>query len=232
VIKHDKDQAFATGQLTREQRSAAPLSRRERNKQEKRRRIVAAARRLFATKGFAHTTTQEIAEEADIGAGTLFLYARSKEDLLVMVFKDEMIETSRAAFDKAELSAPLIDQLMSVFGAMVAYHDRDLDLSRTLLKEVLFPASSERVEDIKDLMRIIYHRMGDLLDAKRQSEGLRSDVNPRVAAETMFSVYLMVLLTWLRGEITQSQFNERLRDRLSITVDGLRMETPKQAARP
>ncbi|MEZ5526741.1 MAG: helix-turn-helix domain-containing protein [Gammaproteobacteria bacterium] len=33
-------------------------------------------------RGFPETTIQDIAEEADIGLGTLYLYARSKEDLL------------------------------------------------------------------------------------------------------------------------------------------------------
>ena len=110
----------------RDETVASPW-RRERNKQEKLRRIVEAAKHLFGTKGFAETTTQEIAERADIGTGTLFLYARSKEDLLVMVFRDEMIATSLAAFANLPRSKPLVDQLMHVFGMMIAYHDRDLD---------------------------------------------------------------------------------------------------------
>lgn len=72
--------------------------RRERNKLEKQARIVWAARQLFHRQGFAETTTQQIAVEADIGTGTLFLYAKCKEDLLIMVFKDEMLETVREIF--------------------------------------------------------------------------------------------------------------------------------------
>src|SRR5690606_13426713 len=59
--------------------------RREQIKQEKLGRIVRAAATLFSERGFAATTTQAIAEEAGIGAGTLFLYVRSKHDLLVRV---------------------------------------------------------------------------------------------------------------------------------------------------
>ena len=92
-----------------------PVGRRERNKREKLDRILASARDLFAAKGFSDTTTQEIAERADIGTGTLFLYAKTKEDLLIMVFKDEMIETSQTAFRKVSPEAPLVDQLMQVF---------------------------------------------------------------------------------------------------------------------
>ncbi len=47
--------------------------RRERNKREKVARITAAARTLFHIKGYTETTTQEVAEAADIGAGTLVL---------------------------------------------------------------------------------------------------------------------------------------------------------------
>jgi len=48
---------------------APPMGRRERNKQEKLDRILAAAKDLFAAKGFNETTTQEIADRADIGTG-------------------------------------------------------------------------------------------------------------------------------------------------------------------
>lgn len=226
VDKREPDQSVADEDGNWPEPVAAPMGRRERNKLEKRRRIVAAARALFDSKGFAHTTTQEIAEAADVGTGTLFLYVKSKEDLLVMVFKDEMIETSRAAFDGADPDAPLIDQLMAVFEAMVAYHARDLDLSRTLLKEIMFPAAPERVQDIQELMRTIYQRMAQAVTARRRAEGLRDDVPAARAAETMFSAYYMVLMTWLRGDIGREQFSARLRPRLGLVIDGLRAAPP------
>jgi AcrR family transcriptional regulator len=222
VNKHKRDQEVTATNPVQITPSVAKLSRRERNKEEKRGRIVAAARRLFDSKGFAQTTTQEIAEEADIGAGTLFLYAKSKEDLLVMVFKDEMYETSCAAFEQAVKSAPLIDQLMSVFEAMVAYHARDQDISRILLKEAMFPSAHERIDDMQELMTAIYQRMGDLVSARRKAEGLREEVDPVLAAQTMFSIYYFVLLTWLRGGMSRSELSHRIRGRLGLLIDGLR----------
>lgn len=207
--------------------SAAPddelprLGRRERNKQEKLARIVGAAKQLFGSKGFAETTTQEIAERADIGTGTLFLYAKSKEDLLVMVFRDEMIETSQAAFSNMPPTASLVDQLMHVFGMMIAYHDRDAELARILLKEIMFPASPERREDIPTLMRVIYSGIADSVRAGQASGGLRARVDPRLAAESLFAIYYFSLIYWLGGYTSKQQLIARLRAKLTMAVEGL-----------
>jgi AcrR family transcriptional regulator len=200
--------------------SAPASGRRQRNKQEKLARIVAAARRLFAAKGFAETTTQEIAQQADIGAGTLFLYARSKEDLLIMVFRDEMIETSQTAFRRLPRSASLRDQLMHVFGSMIAYHDRDADLARTLLKEILF-ASPERRQDVRTLMRVIYGGIADLIVAEQRAGRLHADVDPDLAAQNLFAIYYMSLIVWLAGDISKSRFIRQLADKLDIAIGGL-----------
>lgn len=199
-----------------------PVGRRERNKQEKRDRIVQAARRLFQEKGFAQTTTLEIAEAADIGTGTLFLYARSKEDLLVLVFKDEMQETAMAAFARLDAAASLLDQLVQVFGAMASHHDRDRDLAKILLREIMFPANEDRLADIAELMDAIFDGLGRLLLAARESRDLRGTFDPRLAAENLFSIYFMDMLEWLRGRSSNQVFRERLRAHLATAIEGLR----------
>ena len=197
------------------------IGRRERNKQEKRARIVGAARKLFRERGFAETTTQQIAETADIGTGTLFLYARSKEDILVMVFKDEMLETARAAFESASSKGSLLDRLMHVFGLMIRYHERDVALSRILLKELVFRSTSDRREDISELMRGIYHGIADLLESAAKPGRFKSRSDALMAAVVVFAIYYMGLLVWLGQESSKKQFIERLRLKLAVAINGL-----------
>jgi AcrR family transcriptional regulator len=201
---------------------AVAVGRRERNKLEKRARIVAAARQLFAEKGFQQTTTQELAEAADIGTGTLFLYVRSKEDLLVLVFKDEMLERALAAFEGLPREAPLLDQLMSAFTAMMEYHARDRDLARILLKEVMFPGNDSPSSAVRDLMEVIYGGLGQLLEQAKGRE-LRPDFEVRLVAETLFGSYFMDLLEWLRSHRTKTWFDASLRRHLAVLIDGLRL---------
>ena len=65
--------------------TSPPVGRRERNKQQKLDRITAAASQLLAEHGIEDVTTQQIADKADIGTGTLFLYAKTKGELLLLV---------------------------------------------------------------------------------------------------------------------------------------------------
>ncbi|MBO0984156.1 TetR/AcrR family transcriptional regulator [Rathayibacter sp. SD072] len=62
-----------------------PPGRRERAKEDKQRRIEQAARALFAERGVGGVTTQQIADRADVAIGTLYLYAATKAELLIMV---------------------------------------------------------------------------------------------------------------------------------------------------
>lgn len=71
--------------------STTPLGRRERSKDAKRARIFSAASELFAKRGFEAVTTREIAERADVAAGTLFRYAATKSELLLMVYNDAAV---------------------------------------------------------------------------------------------------------------------------------------------
>jgi AcrR family transcriptional regulator len=49
---------------------------------DKRSQILQAAFKLFAQKGFFHTTVEEVAQEAGVGKGTVYGYFASKQDLL------------------------------------------------------------------------------------------------------------------------------------------------------
>ena len=201
--------------------ATAEVGRRERNKQEKRARIIAAAKELFGSKGFADTTTQEIAEKADIGTGTLFLYAKSKEELLVMVFSGDMIEQAQNAFLHLPATGSLVDKLMHVFGYMIEYHEQDKELSKALLKEITILTTPGPRRDIAMLMRCIYGGISDILVAGQKIGVVREGVDTELAAEILFSIYYLTLLGWISDEISKPRFMKRLREKLTTGVEGL-----------
>lgn len=117
---------------------ARPMGRRERNKLDKLERITAAAGELFAERGVDDVTTQEIADRADIGTGTLFLYAKTKGELLLLVqnsMYEAALEEGRAA--AAETSGAL-DGVLAVLRPVVACNRKQIENGRTYLREMVF----------------------------------------------------------------------------------------------
>ena len=120
-----------------------PVGRRERNKQDKLERITAAAGELFAKHGIDDVTTQQIADKADIGTGTLFLYAKTKGELLLLVqnssYADALVE-GRAA---AEGVSDALDAVMEIVRPVVRCNRAQIDNGRTYLREIVFGDTEE-----------------------------------------------------------------------------------------
>src|SRR5688572_17420546 len=56
----------------------------------KRDRILDAAERVFAARGFFTAKVADIAKEAGVADGTIYLYFKSKDDLLISLFESRM----------------------------------------------------------------------------------------------------------------------------------------------
>ncbi len=200
----------------------------ERSKRDKLERIKRAARKLFGRKGFEATTTREIAATADIGAGTLFLYAGTKEDLLVLLFREDMSRVVKDAFATMP-RRPLLEQVLHLFGAMIALHEKDRGLARVFVREL--PFVEDRRHGVAELMASMLGGISDLVEQAKVRDELRADVPASRLAHSLFGLYFFQLQRWLGGDpITSRQRDERLRAALKLLLDGLRNEPSKMPA--
>lgn len=129
-------------------RKDEPLSRRERERLTRRRAMLRAAQAVFAEKGYAGATLDEIAERAEFGKGTLYNYFEGgKEEILFAVFEqiyDEVCDLIRDVFssekvDNQSLRAAFHDFVRAYFDF---FQERD-DLFMILMKETHRLAFSE-----------------------------------------------------------------------------------------
>jgi AcrR family transcriptional regulator len=194
--------------------SSQQLGRRERNKIEKRARIVAAARKLFAEQGFAETTTVQIAEAADIGTGTLFLYAKSKEDLLLLVFKDEMLEVAFDSFKTSHAEHSSVDRIMAVFEHMIDYHAKDIELSRILLRELVIPFDNARQSEIDELVTVIFAGLEQLIREGQVKGEILERLEPAATAQSCFALYYFGLLRWLSNRVSRENLLKETKDQI------------------
>ena len=118
--------------------ASQPVGRRERNKQDKLDRITAAASELFAGHGVDEVTTQQIADKADIGTGTLFLYAKTKGELLLLVQNAHYAEALEEGRADAETIPGVLDAVLAIVRPIVECNRTQIDNGRTYLREMVF----------------------------------------------------------------------------------------------
>lgn len=164
------------------------LNRREANKREKLERIRQAAREIFFSKGFDGATLRQIASAADVAFGTLFLYAKDKQDLLLLLFDEELPLLTERAFLKAKADLPFVDQLVAFFEEFYIFFGKTPQLSRDMMREITFSSgivSSRIWTGVLDTERHIAR-----LVARAQADGKVSPrIAPESAAHVIFSLY-------------------------------------------
>jgi AcrR family transcriptional regulator len=214
---------------------APPPSRRERKRLEHLRRIREAARTLFAEKGFDRTTTREIAERADIGTGTLFLFVKDKRELLLLVHADRF----EAALDRAwrDLPAPstgLVEQLLFVFERLFRVHDEDQAIARHVIKEQLDVSDRESPHRrrISALLDRLLEQLQQLVAHAQDRGEITDDAPARQIAWNAFAAYVAALHGWLGGWTTAWPALGILRSALELQVRGLSAPPRRQRRKP
>lgn len=120
-----------------------PLGRRERNKQAKLDRITAAASELFAEHGVDEVTTQQIADAADIGTGTLFLYAKTKGELLLLVQNARYATALDRGRTAVATEPTAVGAVVALLAPVVECNRVQVENGRTYLREMVFGDPAE-----------------------------------------------------------------------------------------
>ncbi len=194
--------------------------RRERNKAEMLARIKRAARALFSRRGVEATTIRDIAEAADIGLGTMFSYAANKQELLVMIFLDEVDPAVDRALG-AVPERPLLDQVTHVLGAIVAHHQDNPGLARVFVKET--PFIDGRRYGLAGFMTKLLAGMEHLIERAKERGELERGVPAAMLARNLFGLFFQQLQIWLGAPNPRPRFDYgRLRESLELQLCGLR----------
>ena len=159
-------------------------------------RILRAAIKVFATRGFFGSQVADVARAADVAAGTVYLYFRSKDDLLIAIFERTMTEA--IAEGRAALAGvtPPLERLHRIARVHLERLGRDRHLA------VVFQV--ELRQSTKFMERFSTTKLRDYLGLIRDTivEGqtagvIRPNVNPTLAAKVLFGALDEMATNWM-----------------------------------
>jgi len=169
-------------------------------------RIVSAALSLFQSKGFDATTTRAIARKARIAEGTVFNYFKTKEDIALYFFEQEVDHAIEAVRKSPRLrSAPLEEKLFALIQSQFEFLAPYQGFIGTALLEALRPAS--KLGFFSHKAQAVRHRyMGFVQDLFEESLPKQTLRHTNWWFPDAFWIYYMgALLFWLYDSSPRKQ---------------------------
>ncbi|WIE78947.1 TetR/AcrR family transcriptional regulator [Curtobacterium sp. MCSS17_016] len=197
----------------------ATLGRRERGRQDKSRRILDAARTLFLERGVGGVTTQQIADRADVAVGTLFRYAATKAELLIMVENERFataIDDGRAVVAvAAEAGAGAVPVVLALLGPVVRCVREHPENGRTYLHELVFgdPAEPNRHRGLA-----LAQRLEDGVAAVLERHARVTTVDAPVLARVVTAVLHIGLTATVHQALTTEELLQDIRSQLAAIL--------------
>ena len=103
--------------------------------EEKRKGILEAAARVFAREGFHNAKIEDVAHEAGVAHGTVYLYFGSKDDLLVSVFRENLSEIIEYVGSEIKKERNAEDKLRRMISLQIELIETNPELTELLLVE-------------------------------------------------------------------------------------------------
>lgn len=147
--------------------------------------ILVAARTVFSGQGYAVATVDDVANEAGIAKGTLYLYFRSKEEIYLAALTQDLVKMAQKARDQMEQATSLRDQIRAFVRVRLEYCQQHEEFLRIYLAEYgsMFVKARPLPREFHDLFRKNVRYLSKLIErAIRAGEIRPVPAGPTAAA--------------------------------------------------
>jgi TetR/AcrR family fatty acid metabolism transcriptional regulator len=163
---------------------------------DKRARILDAAIKVFAERGFHTATVAEIARAAGVADGTIYLYFKGKDDLLLRLFDEKMtalLAESRSELAKERTAPARLSRFIQLHLALV---ERNPDLASVLIVELRQSAQFIKAADRAKLAAYVDLIAEVVRDGQEKGE-LVDGISPATVKRAIFGALDELALGWL-----------------------------------
>jgi TetR/AcrR family transcriptional regulator, fatty acid metabolism regulator protein len=163
---------------------------------DKRDAILRAATEVFARRGFFQAQVADVARAAGVAAGTVYLYFRGKDDILISIFERTMREAIAEGREALVGVTDPRERLTRVARLHLERLGRDRDLA--VVFQVELRQSTKFMERFSSTFLRDYIGMIREAIVEGQKAGLfRADINPTTAAKMFFGALDEMATNWI-----------------------------------
>jgi TetR/AcrR family fatty acid metabolism transcriptional regulator len=160
--------------------------------------ILEAAIKVFARQGFHQSTVAQIAREAGVADGTIYLYFKNKDDILVQFFNYK----TKQVFDRFRTEVDRADSSLAKLGGLIRMHleefQRDRDMA--IVYQVETHQNSRLAEaQIKEMSQMYRDIISEIVEQGQQEGTIRKDLYVGLVKRFIIGAVDEVINTWLHS---------------------------------
>jgi len=148
-------------------------------------RIIHAATKVFAKKGFFHAKVSDIAKEAGVADGTIYLYFENKDDILISLFEEQMqvvLENMIQEISKEKEATKKIERFALTHLKLIELNKHVAEIIQVELRQ-----SSKFMKEYKNEKFLQYLNLIGEIIREGQKQGIfKKQIIPDVAKRAFF----------------------------------------------
>jgi TetR/AcrR family fatty acid metabolism transcriptional regulator len=169
-----------------------------RKSDDKRHRILQAATRVFARKGYFGARVSEIARRAGVADGTIYLYFKSKEDILVALFDEVMAEHLERGRRELGSIRGAAARLLAIAEHHLRLFGENPDLA--VVFQVELRQSTRFLERFTaSWLQDYFSLISGVIEEGQREGALRADLPRKLATKAFFGVLDEMVTSWILG---------------------------------
>ncbi len=183
-------------------------------------KIINASTKVFAKKGFFNARISDIAKEAKVADGTIYLYFNNKFDILISVFEEE-IGALIEQVNKALAVEPDPRKQLEIFASR---HLTTMKKNRNLAEviQIELRQSAKQIKDYRNNKFSEYIDIISMIIKNGQAQNLfRSDIKPGIAKRAFFGALDEISRVWSFSLEKEYTVEETISQIMSFFLTGM-----------
>jgi len=169
----------------------------QKNKNNKYNLILEAAVKVFAANGFYNSTISQIAKEAGVADGTIYLYFKSKDDIMSNFFSYK----TKQVFDRFREVVELADDAVEKLRNLVRRHLEEFQADRNMA--VVFHNEARQFHQgdvqISDITQMYLDILGEIIEKGQEEGKMRRDLYISLVKRYIIGAIDEVINTWVHA---------------------------------
>jgi TetR/AcrR family transcriptional regulator, fatty acid metabolism regulator protein len=168
--------------------------------------ILLAAIRVFANNGYFSSKVADVARDAGVADGTVYLYFKNKEDLLISIFNytlDEAIERARTELATTDDPAEKLRLIARLHLGMLSRDENLAKVFQVELRQLKFMAQFSTTK-----LSAYFEFIRTTIEEGQQRGIFRANIDPQVAAKYLYGALDEMVTDWILSRILNRKEKE------------------------